>query len=40
MLIRRMFGGYDPTLHSTVVKNENKKKDEASNSEKYHTEGC
>lgn len=31
MLIRRLFGSYDPTLHSTVVKNKGgkKKKDEA-----------
>lgn len=34
MLIRRLFGGYDPILHSIVVKNkrkEKKKKDEANN---------
>lgn len=26
MLIRRLFGGYDPTLHSIVVKNKRKEK--------------
>lgn len=29
MLMRRLFGGYDPTLHSTVVKKGKRKGDEA-----------
>ena len=26
MLVRRLFAGYDPTLHSTVVKNQRREK--------------
>lgn len=38
---KRLFGSYDPTLHSIVVKNKRKgKKDEAKDLEKSHTEEC
>lgn len=37
MLIRRLFGGYDPTHHSTVVKNYREKiKDAADNKNPTH----
>ena len=42
MLIRRLFGGYDPTLHSIVVKNkrkEKKKKRMRQITEKSHRRG-
>lgn len=37
MLIRRLLGGYDPTLNSTVVKIEREKMRQIT--EKFHTRG-